>query len=69
MREARLVLASGSAIRRQLLANAGIRFEAIAADIDESPLPEEGPEPRARRLARQKALVLSERRPDDWFLG
>lgn len=69
MSEARLVLASGSAIRRQLLANAGIRFEAIAADIDESPLPEEAPEPRARRLARQKALVLSERRPGDWILG
>lgn len=64
-----LILASGSQIRRQLLHNAGLDFEVLAADIDEAPLPNEAPEPRARRLAREKALVVSVMRPDAWVLG
>lgn len=69
MSPGRLVLASGSSIRKQLLTSAGVVFEAIAADIDETPLPEEAPEPRARRLAREKALALSPGLPAAWVLG
>lgn len=64
-----LILASGSEIRRQLLHNAGLKFQVSAADIDESPLPNEEPEPRARRLARAKALAITAQYPTAWVLG
>ena len=41
-RARRLVLASGSPRRRQLLESIGLRFAAIAPDIDETPRPRRG---------------------------
>lgn len=38
MTAARLILASGSAARRQMLLNAGLSFEVVSADIDEDRL-------------------------------
>lgn len=63
------VLASGSALRRRLLADAGFVFEVDAADIDESPREQESPASRASRLAADKALSVSRRRPGLWVLG
>jgi septum formation protein len=55
----RLVLASASPRRRELLARLGIDPAAIsAADIDETPRPRELPRDYARRMAREKALAL-----------
>lgn len=53
----RLVLASSSPRRRQILAELGLGFEVRAADADERPLPGEAPETMVDRLARQKALA------------
>ncbi len=53
-----LVLASGSPRRRHLLAGAGIHPRVRPADIDETPLPNEGPATYVERLARAKALEL-----------
>jgi len=50
----RLVLASGSPRRRQLLANLGVRFEVIVPEVDEIPVPGEPPSAFVRRVAREK---------------
>ena len=55
----RVILASQSPRRRELLTLVGIAHEVIPADIDESALPEEAPAAHAERLAREKALALS----------
>lgn len=50
-----LVLASGSARRRELLARLGVKFTVSPADIDESVLPGEQPEVYVQRMAAAKA--------------
>ena len=66
----RLVLASGSPRRRELLAAAGIDFEIVPADIPEELQPGEQPVAFATRLAREKAVAVAERLPGsatlDW---
>lgn len=64
-----LVLASASPRRQELLGNAGIRFEVQPAHIAEDPLPGEPPQDCAERLAREKALAIAEKRPNDVVLG
>ena len=51
----RLILASGSPRRRDLLDAMGVRFEVRPTDVDESALPGENPEQHVRRLARDKS--------------
>ena len=53
----RLVLASASPRRRELLTGLGLTFEVRAARVDEPPLPGELPAAMVERLARQKALA------------
>lgn len=60
-----LVLASGSPRRRALLATLGHPFTAVPADIDETPLPGESATHLAERLARAKAIAVSERLPPE----
>ena len=70
-----LVLASASPFRRALLENAGIDFEALAADIDEraveAPLRESdvGPQDTALVLALAKASDVSARKPGALVIG
>jgi septum formation protein len=64
-----LVLASASPRRQELLRNAGISFTAQGADIDETPLAGESPQACAERLAREKALAIGQKRPQDLILG
>ncbi len=59
----RVILASQSPRRRELLTLIGIKHEVSPADIDESLLPGELPAPHAERLARAKAHVIAEREP------
>src|SRR3546814_6588281 len=49
-----LYLASGSPRRRELLAQIGVSFTAVSADIDETPLDDETPSAYVERLARGK---------------
>ena len=60
----RVILASQSPRRRELLALVGIAHEVRPADVDESPLPGEAPVPHAERLARAKADTLARLHPD-----
>ncbi|WP_111414294.1 Maf family protein [Billgrantia lactosivorans] len=52
-----LCLASASPRRRELLASIGVSVEVRPVDIDETPLPDEGPEAYVSRLAREKATA------------
>lgn len=58
-----LLLASASPRRRQLLADAGLAFSVVPADIDETLLPEEAPSDAVVRLARAKAAAVAARYP------
>ena len=54
----RLILASASPRRRELLAQAGYTFTVESADIDESEHPNESPADYVRRLAEEKAQAV-----------
>ncbi|NVK33577.1 MAG: Maf-like protein [Rhodobacteraceae bacterium] len=71
----KIVLASGSRIRAELLQNAGLKIDIDPASVDEraieAPLIEAGvsPEDHASVLAEAKALNVAARRPDDLVIG
>jgi septum formation protein len=65
----RLVLASTSAYRRELLARLGLDFECAAPGIDEAALPDEPPDRTASRLADLKARAVMARYPDALVVG
>ncbi|MDP2321540.1 MAG: Maf family protein [Acidobacteriota bacterium] len=64
-----LILASRSPRRAELLAAAGISFEVLAADIDETPREGEAPGAYVERLAIEKARAVLALRPDATVLG
>jgi len=64
-----LVLASASPRRQDLLRSAGIAFVVQVADVDETPLAGESARECAERLAREKALAVWQKRPQDVVLG
>ncbi|MFZ6862761.1 Maf-like protein [Undibacterium sp. Ji67W] len=55
----RLILASGSAYRRELLSRLQLPFASMSPDIDETPLAAETPPATALRLAQQKAEAIA----------
>jgi septum formation protein len=57
-----LVLASASPRRAELLASAGFTFTVVPAEVDETPRPDEAPEPYVRRVAEAKARTVAETR-------
>jgi septum formation protein len=68
-----LILASQSRARQTLLANAGIKFEAVPAEIDERAVQQtcglSAPGDIAALLAREKALSVSMRQPRKFVIG
>ena len=69
MNPLRVILASQSPRRRELLALIGITHEVRPADIDETYFPGEKPPAHAERLARGKCAVIVEREPDALVIG
>ncbi|MDR0181367.1 Maf family protein [Lysobacter arvi] len=65
----RLILASTSIYRRELLARLRLPFETERPGTDETPLPGEAPEALARRLARAKATDVAALHPGAWVIG
>ena len=66
----RLILASGSTRRRELLKQIGLEPDKIAAtDIDETPLNDEKPAAFARRLAVGKLAAVRSDAPDSYVLA
>jgi nucleoside triphosphate pyrophosphatase len=68
-RAPRVILASSSPRRRELLSLIGIAHDVVPADIDESYLPGETPAGHAERLARQKAATVANAAPDAVTIG
>jgi septum formation protein len=67
--ECRVVLASGSPRRHQLLNLIGIAHEVRPPNIDETMRPRETPRRHAERLAREKASAVAKRDPDLITIG
>ena len=65
----KLILASGSPRRKELLTAAGWQFEAITAGIDESLMPDEDPATYVQRLAKSKADAVAAQLADGLVLG
>lgn len=65
----RLVLASTSRYRRELLARLGLPFECCSPGVDETPLADEAPALAAERLATAKARAAVARYPDALVIG
>ena len=65
----KLVLASTSPFRKQLLQRLGIDFDCDKPDIDESPLQDEDVTDMVIRLAEAKARAVAERRPGSLIIG
>ncbi|WP_199268683.1 Maf family protein [Cognatiluteimonas profundi] len=65
----RLLLASTSRYRRELLQRLGLPFEVAAPAVDETPRPGEIPAATATRLAQAKAEALVGTHGDAWVLG
>jgi septum formation protein len=70
-----IILASGSATRRDMLVSAGIAFEVITSEVDEAAIKTrllaDGADVRTicRALAQAKAEAVSALHPDRWVLG
>lgn len=65
----RLVLASGSPRRHQLLEMLGVPHDVAPVDLDETRRPDEEPATYATRLATEKALAGARQHPGRWVLG
>jgi septum formation protein len=65
----RLILASTSPYRRELLARLHLPFEVISPQVDETPLANETPATLATRLAIAKAQAVAARHPDAVVIG
>tara|TARA_R110002072_G_scaffold202570_1_gene360597 strand:- start:81 stop:674 length:594 start_codon:yes stop_codon:yes gene_type:complete len=68
-----VILASGSQIRRQILASAGVAFDVQTSHVDEDAIKREAgsadPDALALKLAEAKALAVSAHHPDRLVLG
>src|SRR5690349_3455000 len=65
----KIILASGSPRRAEILNSVGWEFTKDVPDIDESELPGETPERYVQRLAKAKGKTVAARRPGDIVLA
>lgn len=69
MHSTRLILASTSRYRRELLQRLRIPFECVAPGVDETPLSGETPAALSQRLALAKAMAVAQQHPEAWVIG
>ncbi len=65
----RLILASTSIYRRELLMRLRLPFEVVRPEVDETPEPGEAPVALAERLAATKSLAVARREPGAFVIG
>jgi septum formation protein len=65
----RLILASASPRRSELLRIMGLDFDTMPGNIDETFRPEETPREHVLRLSEEKAISVALSHPDAWVLG
>jgi septum formation protein len=66
---AAIILASGSPRRKALLRDLGLSLKIVPAEITEIPEPNETPLSFAKRMAHDKAVLISRMFPEKWVLG
>jgi septum formation protein len=64
-----IILASGSPRRQEYLKDIGIRFSVRPASVHENHFDHESPEAFVRRMAREKADVVSSEFSDSWVIS
>jgi septum formation protein len=65
----RLILASASPRRKELLRSVGLKFKIAPASVRENYISGETPRQHVRRLAQNKAELIAAKYPDAWVLG
>ena len=65
----KLILASSSKYRKELLKRLGIPFDCRTPHINETPLPDELPGALVKRLAIQKAQAIGKKKPHAVVIG
>jgi septum formation protein len=65
----RIVLASTSRYRRELLQRLGVPFETARPEVDETPLPGESPRALVERLSVAKAGAVAANSGNAWVIG
>ena len=65
----RLILASGSPRRRELLASIGLEFDVMPSDVPERRTADETAEEYVARLSREKARAIATRHPGRWVIA
>lgn len=65
----RLILASTSVYRRELLGRLRLEFSTARPEVDEQAQPGERPDALASRLAAEKAAAVAAQAPDAWVIG
>ena len=65
----KLILASTSIYRRELLERLRVPFSIISPEVDETPLPGERTLDLALRLAKAKAAAVAKDHPEAWVIG
>lgn len=65
----KLILASSSIYRRELLEKLQLPFSCMSPDVDETPLINETPSETALRLAKNKAMKIAQSHPDALIIG
>jgi septum formation protein len=68
-RRKKIILASGSPRRKELLDLTGLKYQVITPIVEEKQLPEEPPRELVKRLALEKAVSVAANNPDDVVLG
>ena len=68
-RKNKLILASSSITRKEILRKLGLRFSSVSPEIDETRFVKESPKHLALRLAREKNLAVAENYPNDLIIG
>lgn len=65
----RIILASGSPRRRNLLEAAGIKVTVVPSEFEEKAAKRKDPPEYVKNLAEGKARAVARRHPDDWVIG
>ncbi|MCP3900125.1 MAG: septum formation protein Maf [Desulfobacteraceae bacterium] len=65
----KIILASQSPRRKELLEQACINFDIIPSNIDETCIKENSPEKLVKTLSYLKAIDIAKKHPDFWILG
>ena len=68
-RKKKIILASGSPRRKELMELTGLKFQVVSPNVDEKVLPEETPRDHVERLALEKAISVAANNPDDVVVG